>query len=111
VKSFRFLRVIKFAILAAVAVAIIGYVVMQLWNWLIPGLFGGPVLHFAQAVGLLVLTRILVGRLGGGHGGRMRWRHRMRNDWQRMSPEERQKLRETMWRRCGAGESRDSGRE
>ena len=108
-KSFRFLRIIKFAILAAAAVAIVGYIVMQLWNWLIPGLFGGPVLHFAQAVGLLVLTRILVGRLGGGHGRRMRWRNRMSNDWQRMSPEERQKLRETMSRRCGAGESRRSG--
>ena len=110
-KSFRFLRIIKFAILAAAAVAIVGYIVMQLWNWLIPGLFGGPVLHFAQAVGLLVLTRILVGRLGGGHGRRMRWRNRMSNDWQRMSPEERQKLRETMSRRCGAGESRRSGWE
>ena len=110
-KAFRFLRIIKFAIVAAAAVAIVGYIVMQLWNWLIPGLFGGPVLHFAQAVGLLVFARILVGRLGGGHGRRMRWRNRMSNDWQRMSPEERQKLRETMSRRCGAGESRRSGWE
>jgi hypothetical protein len=111
VKSFRFLRIIKFAILAAAAVAIAGFIVMQLWNWLIPGLFGGPALHFAQAVGLLVLARLLVGRFGGGHGRRMGWRNRMRGNWQGMSAEERQKLRETMSRRCGAGESRDSGRE
>ena len=109
--SFRFLRVVKFAIFVAAAIAIVGYVVMQLWNWLIPGLFGGPVLHFAQAVGLLVLARLLVGRFGGGHGHRMGWRGRMRNGWQHMSAEERQKLRETMSKRCGAREPRESGRQ
>ena len=78
-----------------------GVVVMSLWNWLIPALFAGPTLHFWQAIGLLVLTRILVGRVGRGpgHGG---WRGRMRQDWQRMTPEEREKLRETVLRRCGA---------
>ena len=93
-------RIIKFAIFLAAACAAAGFVVMHLWNWLVPGLFGGPIVSFAQALGLLVLGRLLFGRLGGGGGRRMAWRGRMR-DWRRLSPEEREKLRERMSRRCG----------
>lgn len=85
-----------------------GVVVMSLWNWLIPALFGGPVLHFWQAIGLLVLTRILVGRVGRGPG-HWGWRGRMRQDWQRMTPEERAKLRETVLRRWGGDRSAPEG--
>ena len=99
-KVSRFLKVILLAICVAAAIGVAGLVVMSLWNWLIPALFGGPVLHFWQALGLLVLTRILVGRVGRGPG-HWGWRGRMRQDWQRMTPEEREKLRETFSRRCG----------
>lgn len=44
-------------------------VVMRLWNWLIPSIFNGPRIRFVQALGLLFLTRLLVGGFGGGHGG------------------------------------------
>jgi hypothetical protein len=96
-------RFSKAALIAGCIVAVLavgGLVVMSLWNWLIPALFGGPVLHFWQAIGLLVLTRILVGRVGRGPG-HWGWRGRMRQDWQRMTPEEREKLRATFSRRCG----------
>lgn len=99
-KSFRFSRAILIAACIAAVLALAGVVVMSLWNWLMPPLFGGPVLHFWQAIGLLALTRILVGRVGRGPG-HWGWRGRMRQDWQRMSPEEREKLRETFSRRCG----------
>ncbi len=74
-----------------------GEVVMHLWNWLLPPLFGWKALGFWQALGLLVLCRILFGGLGhggpGGHGdGGRRWRGRCRN----MSPEEREKFRQAM---------------
>jgi hypothetical protein len=100
VKSFRLLRAIKIGMIVAAALGIAGVVVMSLWNWLIPALFGGPALHFWQALGLLALTRILVGRIGRGPG-HSAWRGRMRQDWQRMAPEEREKLRENLYRRCG----------
>ena len=100
-RIYKLAKGLKILVILVFGLLVFGFVVEQLWNWLIPGLFGGPALHFAQAVGLLVLARILVGRFGGGHGRRMGWRGRMRHDWQRMSPEERQKLRETMSRRCG----------
>jgi hypothetical protein len=96
-------RISKAALIAigiVAVLAVVGLVVMSLWNWLIPTLFGGPVLHFWQAIGLLVLTRILIGRVGRGPG-HWGWRGRMRQDWQRMTPEERERLRDTVLRRCG----------
>ena len=104
-------RISKGALIAigiAAMLAVVGFVVMSLWNWLVPALFGGPVLHFWQALGLLVLTRILVGRVGRG-SGHWGWRGRMRQDWQRMTPEEREKLRETFLKRCGGRGMPESG--
>jgi hypothetical protein len=100
VKLHRFSKAILIVVGIAAVIGVAGIVVMSLWNWLIPALFGGPALDFWQAIGLLVLTRILVGRVGRGHG-HWGWRGRMRQDWQRMTPEEREKLRETMLKRCG----------
>ena len=82
-------------------VAIGGEVVMHLWNWLLPGLFGWRSITFWQALGLLVLCRILFGSFGGGHGHRSNWRRRMDERWQNMTPEEREKFRQGMRGRCG----------
>lgn len=45
------------------------YVVMRLWNWLVPSLFNGPRLRFVQALGLFFLARLLFGFGGFGRGG------------------------------------------
>jgi hypothetical protein len=90
-----------------------GEVVMHLWNWLLPALFGWRQVTFWQAVGLLALCRILFGSWGGrGHRG-PGFRRRMGEKWERMTPEEREKFREGMRWRCGgfappAGESKGS---
>jgi hypothetical protein len=71
-----------------------GEVVMHLWNWLLPPLFGWRMLTFWQAVGLLLLCRILFGGLGrhGGPGF-----HGQRFDaCRKMTPEEREKFRQAM---------------
>jgi hypothetical protein len=102
VKSSRLSKVVLIAICIAALIGVAGAVVMSLWNWLIPALFAGPTLRFWQALGLLALTRILVGRVGRGPG-HWGWRGRMRQDWQRMTPAEREKLRETWAGRCGGG--------
>jgi hypothetical protein len=77
-----------------------GEVVMHLWNWLLPALFGWRLITFWQALGLLVLCRILFGRLGG-HGPRGNMGRRMAERWERMTPEEREKVRQGMGSRCG----------
>jgi len=88
-------------------IAIGGTVVMQLWNWLLPPLFGWHPVTFWQAVGLLVLCRILFGGLGRHGGGyRSGIRRRMAEHWDRMTPEERERFRQGLRGRCGFGPPR-----
>jgi hypothetical protein len=109
-----FKRGLSFLIMATLAVAVFGFLVMSLWNWLMPAIFGWPALGFWQALGLLVLARILFGGLRGGHGhfGRSRhWRHRMEERWEKMTPEEREQFRAGMRGRCGRAAFVDLGAE
>jgi Protein of unknown function (DUF3106) len=90
-------------------VAALGFVVMLLWNALVPSLFAGPVLGFWQAVGLLVLCRILFGGFRG-HGRHHGWRQRAWGGrWHRMTPEERDRFRDGMrrWRHMSREERRE----
>lgn len=58
---------ILFGIVAAIClVALFGYVVMWLWNALVPEIFGLTTISYWQAVGLLVLFKLLFGGFGGG---------------------------------------------
>lgn len=71
--------------------------VMLLWNWLMPTLFGLPELSFCQAVGLLVLCKLLFGGFGAGHHGHCHGHHhcgrnQLRERWESMTPEERQRI-------------------
>ena len=87
-----------------------GWIVMQLWNWLLPPLFGWPALSYWQALALLVLCRILFGRVAPRGFNRQHWRHRMRERCQNMTAEERERFRQRMRERWGfaqeAGESK-----
>ena len=103
-------KIFKFALLAVVAAVVLGFLVMQLWNWLVPAIFAGPMITYWQALGLLVLSKILFGRRGFG-GQRMFWRHRMMERLEKMTPEEREKFRAGMKGRCGPfGESGAEGK-
>jgi uncharacterized membrane protein len=86
-------------------IAIGGEIVMLLWNWLVPALFGWRQITFWQAVGLLALCRILFGGHGVFRTARSNMRHRIRERmqerWARMTPEERERMRERFRRRCG----------
>ncbi len=82
-------RFVKVAALATIALGVVGWVVMSLWNWLAPAAFGGHVIGFWQALGLFVLARILVGGLRRGGHGRGNWRRRMSERWEAMSDDER----------------------
>jgi len=106
-KSWCLLRGLKFALLAVVAAAALGAVVMTLWNWLMPDLFGWHAISFWQALGLLVLSKILLGGWHGRHGHHhMHWRARMMERWEHMTDEEREKFRQGLrhrhcWHRHG----------
>jgi hypothetical protein len=66
-------------------VAIGGAIVQQLWNWLLPSLFGWRQLTFWQALGLLALCRILFGGVGVGRSTRSGIRRRMAERWEHMT--------------------------
>ena len=61
----RFFKLIGWILLgiggAALLALLFGYVVMLLWNWLLPALFGVPVINFWQAVGIVILARLIFG--------------------------------------------------
>ena len=83
-------------------IALGGFVVQQLWNWLLPSLFGWRMITFWQAIGILMLSRILVGGFGmrGSSRHHRRW---MAERWETMTPEERERFRQGMRGRCGFG--------
>jgi hypothetical protein len=100
----------KLAIIAPLAVAgvvlfvfIGGEVVMQLWNWLLPPLFGWREITFWQALGILALCRILFGGFGSHVSARSSVRRRISERWGGMTPEERARFREGIRSRCGFG--------
>jgi hypothetical protein len=90
-------------------IAICGEVVMHLWNWLLPALFGWRLITFWQGLGLLVLCRILFGGLGHHGSDRSDWRRRREERLARMTPEEREKFRQGMRSRCGGFGAPTSG--
>jgi hypothetical protein len=97
----RFVRGLKFVLFAALFITVFGFVVMSLWNWLMPALFGWHLINFWQAVGVLVLSKILFGGFRGHPGRHLYWRRRMMERWEQMTPKEREKFRQGMRGRCG----------
>jgi hypothetical protein len=98
-KRFWIFKGLKFAAFAAIALAAVAYVVMSLWNLVLPAVSGLHAITFVQALGLLVLSRLLFGGLRGRGG--WHWRHRMRERWEKMTPEQREQLRQTLGSRFG----------
>jgi hypothetical protein len=92
-----------------------GEIVMRLWNWLLPPLFGWREITFWQALGLLVLCRILFGGFGhhGSHraGLPSRVRRRMQERCGQMTPEERERFRQRVQARWGCGPSAGESKE
>lgn len=121
----KILKGICFAAVIALAIFGFGYITMHLWNWLMPEIFGLKMITYWQAMGLLVLGKILFSGFGGkgrhhGCGHHRGWRHHgwhghhhggpWRKRWEekmaKMSPEERERFRRG-WNKCGWGPDDD----
>ncbi len=98
IQKYRVRRIVRFAILAIVLIPLFGFVVMSLWNWLMPELFGLPRIGFWQAWGLFVLSKIVFGSFRG-----QPFRHhqygRLRERWGHLSDEDREAFRRGVWQR------------
>jgi peptidoglycan/xylan/chitin deacetylase (PgdA/CDA1 family) len=94
----------KIGVLVVVGVAALGWVVMALWNWLLPELFGIREIGYVQAMGVLLLSKILFGGFRGHCGGHHKWHHHRLED---MTPEQREKFKSGMGGCCGGKHKHD----
>jgi hypothetical protein len=104
--------IVPLALLGMVLFAFLGsFLVMQLWNWLVPPLFGWHAITFWQALGILALCRILFGGFGLRPSPAFGMRRRLWERWERMTPEERERFRQGMRERWGFGASAGPSQE
>lgn len=87
--------------LVVIAFFALGFLTMHLWNWLMPYLFHLPTIDFYMAIGLVVLSKILLGGIrmksdGAGWGKRKMWKAK----WESMSEEERNSFKQQFAERC-----------
>jgi hypothetical protein len=94
---------LKCALLGLIAIAVVGFVTMVLWNWLVPALFNGPVIDYWQAIGLLALSKLLFWGFGGkrhhygpGGSGMHQWKNRFAEKFSNMSPQDREAFKEKL---------------
>lgn len=84
-------------------VLLLGLVVMGLWNAILPAVLGIKVITFTQALGILLLSKILFGGFhGGGRAKREQWRMKMQEKMGSMTPEEKEKFKSEWRNRCGS---------
>lgn len=99
-------KVLMIILIAIAAITAFGFIVMGLWNAILPAVIGVKAITFWQALGILILSKILFGGFGKGGGafGRKRheWRQEMKAKWAAMSPEEREKFKAEWKNRCGS---------
>ncbi len=103
-QSFWPRRIAMFILIGALAVTLFSGLVMLLWNNILVNVVNVHAITFWQALGILVLSKILFGGFFGGRGRRYGyWKQRMRDKWNNMTPEEQEKYKQHWQSRCGWG--------
>ncbi|MCH5715128.1 hypothetical protein [Niabella hibiscisoli] len=93
--------VILMVLCGAAAVFLFSAIVMLLWNAVLPDVLPVRPVNYWQAMGILVLSKILFSGFGGGGRKKFGSRGELRDKYRNMGEEERQKFREAWKRRCG----------
>ena len=108
-RGFFFKKFIMMLLFGAAAVLLFSFIVMSLWNGILPSVIHVSAITFPQAIGILVLSKILFSGFKGGPrrggpwgGGPGMWKEGMRDKWQKMTPEEQEKFKQKMRERCGS---------
>lgn len=114
----RGLKFLACVALGLLAVFVVGFITMQLWNWLIPVLFAGPAITFWQAIGLLLLSKMLFWGFGGKRGSAPcgtspggHFRDKFYSKYASMTPEERAVLKKKMQDKWCNWDDSTSGKE
>ena len=102
-KMYWIKKILKGIVFFLVFATFFSYLVMWLWNMIIPSVTGWTELNFWQAAGLLCLSKILFGFRGGWGrhwGGHPRQNYFWKNKWDdklsHMTPDERENMK-NMW--------------
>jgi hypothetical protein len=103
-KTFWIKKGLMILIFGIIAVLAFGLLVMSLWNAILPQVLGVKAITFLQALGILLLSKILFGGFGGGRRGA--WRNNgkwmeMKEKFSGMTPEERERFKDEWRNRCG----------
>ncbi len=96
-------KVFFMVILGVGILLLVGYIVMLLWNAIIPRVINASVITYWQAMGLLILSRILFGRWGSPPKPRQFQHHKRKHwkdKWKNMSEEERMAFKEKWKAKC-----------
>jgi hypothetical protein len=76
----KWLRIAIYSILGVLGAAalgvLFGFIIMWLWNWLMPMLFGLKEITYWQGVGIFILAKILFGSIGGHSGDSKEHKHK-----------------------------------
>jgi hypothetical protein len=104
-RCFGFKKGLMIALCAILAILAFTFVTMTLWNSILVAVLGVKAITFVQALGILILSKILFGGFkgrGGCHGGRGgMWRQKMQEKFANMTPEEKEKFKAEWKNRCG----------
>lgn len=103
-KKFWIRKGLMMLVFVTAAILLFSLAVMGLWNAILPAVLGVKAITFSQALGILVLSKILFGGFRGGGGFRGRrheWKQRMKDKFESMTPDEREKFRSEWKNRCG----------
>lgn len=66
------------------------YITMLLWNWLMPEIFGLTQITFWQALGLLLLSKLIF----GFHKGGRKHDHDWKKKWEKLPAERREQWKQ-----------------
>jgi Ca2+/H+ antiporter, TMEM165/GDT1 family len=103
-RRFWFGKAVMILVFCTAFVMLFSYIVMRLWNGILPDVLGVRMISFWQAMGILVLSKILFSGFGGfAHKKEQfknRFRQRMLNKWENMTPEEKEKFKNEWKNRC-----------
>jgi len=100
-KRFWFRKGLKFLIFFIAGVLLFALIVMSLWNAILPTVLHVSSITYGQALGILILSKILFGGFHRGwrgrHGNQM---HGMQQKLAAMTPEERENFKSEWRNRC-----------
>ena len=103
-KQFFVKKAIAIVVFVFAFIVGLSFAVMALWNNILVDVLHVGTITFWQALGILVLSKILFGGFGRGHRGG--WRNKgkwmeIKGKFAAMTPEEREKFKAEWKKKCG----------